>query len=208
MVTLLTQAQNSESNVHLALTDYQSAISHRAVEFAALPKFGTRMMGSLVASGASPETVTYARAMQRKLSSYHAFKPVVAPPASAEVAAAPVEVTTRGKHGKDYSSITGYFEKMIATFAAEPNYQPNEADLQVPALRMKLEELRTLNRVVLRSAEQLRVARSQRDVLLFTSSDSIYKVGTMAKGYVKSLYGYKGDTNIAIRKISFTKKTL
>jgi hypothetical protein len=131
---------------------------------------------------------------------------MVASPTASEATTPTTETATRRRRGQDYDSITSYLEKMIDTFAAEPNYQPKEANLKIDGLRAKLEDLRTLNRVVGRSTEQLRVARSQRKVLLFKGSDSLYEVGKMAKGYVKSVYGYKGDTNVAIRKISFTKK--
>jgi len=206
MVILLTQAQNSVSKVRLAVSDYQDAIDHRAVGFSGLGLLTTRVVSALSACGALPQTVAHARAMKRKLSGYPAIKPAVAAPASAEVTPPPIEGATRRARGQDYRSITDYLDQMIDTLATVPGYQPEETDLQVASLRSKLEELRTLNRVVDRSSEQLRVARSERDALMYNGDNSVYQVGKLAKDYVKSIYGYKGATNVAVRKISFTKK--
>jgi len=206
MTTLLSQAQTIVSQLNVARTAYENATNNREIGFGNLASFGTRLLGALIASGASAQTVDDARAMTRKLAGYRASDKVAPANGAAASESTAASASKRRARGLDYNSIAGHFEKLIATLAAETNYQPNEADLQVGALRERLSGLLSANSKVIQTAEGLRQARNQRDEVLYNQSNSVYHVGQMAKQYVKSVYGFKNDNHQTVHKLPFTNK--
>lgn len=209
MTTLLSQAQTIVSKMNVAQTAYENATNHREVEFKTLASFSTRLLGALIASDALPQTVDDARAMTRKLAGHRLGDRSAVPSATnAAVNTSPAEpaAAKRRARGLDYNSTVGHFEKLIETIAAEPNYQPLEADLQVAALRERLFSLRDANSKVIQVAEMFRKVRNQRDELLYAQTNSVYHVAKLAKQYVKSVYGFKNDNHRTVSKLPFTHK--
>jgi hypothetical protein len=162
MTTLLSQAQNVLSEVQATRTGYEFATNNREVAFSTLNALTVRIVSTLEAGGAMPQTVADARTMSRKIIGYRLI--------DREPVPAEGENETRSKRrarGQDYPSLTAHFAKLLETVSASPRYLTNEQDLKIETLKKQLLNLQKQNSSVIEATVAWQEARRKRDQILY-----------------------------------------
>ncbi len=202
LLELLNQARNALRQVSISKTGYESATDAREVKFAEIRKLVSRILAELKSSGVLPQTADNAAVMVRKINGrVKAEKPEATIKAETSL---PVVYRPR-VNGSDFESVVYHFEKLIATLEAEPKYAPSVAGLKVEVLYQKLGELRAANQAVTHAANAWYLARSERDAVLYTNADSIYKTARAVKEQLKAIFGYNSDAVKAANRIAISK---
>lgn len=198
--SLLTSAQQSLEAVRTARTAYSNAMNVRNDTFNGVPKFMTRIVNALAASGASQATLEDAYRFVKKF--YRTQK-------KKEVAAATEAnpVSTRSTSQLDFDSRTDNFEGLVKVVSMEPLYQPNEADLQVSSLLAYVAHLRGLNTAVMNAQVEVSNARASRNKMLYESS-GIHGLAKAVKRYVKGVFGFQSVAYNQIRSLKFSNRKL
>jgi hypothetical protein len=202
LLELLNQARNALRQVSLSKTGYESATNAREVKFIEIKKLASRILAELKSSGVLPQTVADAAAMVRKMKGrVKAEKPEV----TSKAETSPQVVNRPRTNGSDFESVVYHFEKLIATLEAEPKYAPGIAGLKLEALHQHLGELRGANQAVDDAINALYMARSERDAVLYTNAESVYKTAMAVKQQLKAIFGYNSSAAAAARRIVITK---
>ena len=173
--------------VKTAKTAYDNATNAREVTFKTLRPLATKMVSSLAATDASPQTVDDARSVNLKLQGRRAKK-VDMPDAAARAAGAPTPKTASVSQ-QSYDRQIDHFAQLLAILAAEPKYLPNENELKLPALNTLLADLRAKNTAVINAYTALSNARIARDKALYAETSGMVDVALDVKLYIKSLFG-------------------
>ncbi len=202
--SLLTSAQQSLEAVRTARTALNNAVNVRNDTFKGVPKFMTRIVNALAASGASTATLEEAYRYNRKF--YRGGKPKAKPVAPANASEGTV-VVSRSISQLDFDSRVDNFEGLVKVVSLEPSYLPNEADLQLSSLTTFAANLREINTAVLNAQVTVSNARAMRNRLLYESS-GIHGLARVVKRYVKGVFGFQSVAYNQIRSLRFTNKKI
>mgnify|MGYP006998740815 CR=1 FL=1 len=204
MRALLEEAQSSLQHVKQTETDYNKATNQRELTFMEIQNLAPLVLDMLKSTGVPAQTIKDA---------YHFFRLVKGrratprPPISADEAeAAPKRI--RSYTHQSYVSIADNFARLVQTVEAEPLYRPNEAKLQVPALRQLISEALTANGRVLNAKVAWAKARAKRDEILYKAEHAVYVTAKAAKHYVRAAFGKKSNEYQQLAGLSFTKPSL
>lgn len=170
-----------ETKVH-----FENEVNVRRQVFDQVPEIASRVMSILEASGVSAEKLADARMVIREIEGRRVY---VKPTLKKEAAPDPTTVK-RSRFQLAYASKADWFEMLVQTIAMEPRYQPNEQELSVEALNIKVEELHSLNQRVTEARVSWSNARVQRDELMQGNEQSVVMIGRAIKRYLRGLYGY------------------
>jgi hypothetical protein len=181
---LLNNAQQSIQAVRAARAQFVQTMTTRQDAFKDLPKFMTRVINALIASGASASTVDQAYLFMKRF--YPEVKVKVQLP---EGNTEPPPAKVRSKAFYDFDSRIDTFEGLVKLISMEGGYQPNEPELQVIALQQKAGHLTTLNKAVLDAYVVLSTERARRNMVLYKST-GIFGIAAKVKRYLKSAFGY------------------
>jgi len=204
LLELLNQARHALRQVSLSKTGYESATNAREVKFMEIRKLSSRILAELRSSGVLPQTVADAAAMVRKMKGrVKAEKPE----ATSQVESSLPVVYRPRVNGSDFESVVYHFEKLIATLEAEPKYAPGVAGLKLEALQQQVGELRAANQAVVNAINAWHMARSERDALLYTGTESVHKRAMAVKQQLKAIFGYNSDAVEAASRIVLTYQT-
>jgi hypothetical protein len=200
--TLLTQSQNQLKAADVSRIAYENAVNARQTAFSTLQKKASRIIDTLVASGASAETLADARAIRRKLKPHP--KVLVSPPARTASAGVPKqeENVYRSISQLDKASMIKNFEMLISRVSAEPLYKPNESELSIAGLNTYATNLRTLNKNVISTYEVWRTATRTVNQTLY-GANGIYGIGKAAKAYIRATFGHGSVEHKAITGFEF-----
>ncbi len=202
---LLNQARSALRQVSISKTGYESATNAREVKFTEIKKLASRILAELKSSGVLPQTVADAAAMVRKMKGrVKAEKPE----ATSKAETSPPVMNRPRTNGSDFESVVYHFEKLIATLEAAPKYAPGIAGLKLEALHQHLGELRVSNQAVDDAINALYMARSERDAVLYTNAESVYKTAMAVKQQVKATFGSRSEATALVSKIRFTKMNI
>ena len=194
---LLTSAQQSIEAARTARIVWQQTLNVRNEAFEGLPKFLSRMVNVLAASGASRSTLNDAYAIVRKFRWSVAKRPQP-PTAEGSEGIKPARTISQ----LDFDSKIENFEAMVKLVSLEPGYHPNEANLQGGALTAKAVELRALNTNVVNAFVALSNARASRNKLLYNDL-GIHGTALAARRYVRGAFGSQSAAYGQIRSIQF-----
>lgn len=197
--TLLTSAQQSLEAVTTARTAYNNAVDVRNDTFNSVPKFMTRIVNALAASGASESTLEEAYRFVKKFYRTSKRKASLASPSSDEV-----PVSKRSNSQLDFDSKASNFEGLVKVVSMETSYHPNEADLQVSSLNGFAANLRGLNNAVVNAQVVLSNARASRNKVLYDAT-GIHGLSLAVKRYVKGVFGFQSVAYNQIRSLRFTR---
>ncbi len=128
----------------------------------------------------------------------------VAQPDAKALAAGAAPVKTASTSQQSFDKMIDHLAQLIATLTAEPNYAPNEVELQVATLNTVLADLKTKNTEVINTTTALSNARIDRDGALYGVDIGLVDVAQDAKQYVKSLFG---ATSLQYKQVSGLKFT-
>jgi hypothetical protein len=204
--TQLTAASAALQAVKVAKTGFDNATNARELAFKPLKSLSTKIINALAATDAEDQTIDDAKTTNTKIQGKRA-KAVAKPDAKA-LAAGAGSVKTASTSQQSYDKIIDHFAQLIQTLTAEPNYQPNESDLQVPSLNTFLTDLRTKNTDVINATTSLSNARIQRDEALYGVDTGLVDVSQAVKQYVKSLFGATSPQYKQVSGLKFTRSTV
>lgn len=212
LTALQTQLASCSANIDSVTSSnvgYNNAVNARTQAFQGLRKLCTRIVNSLDATDASPETVKNAKSINIKVQGRGGAKLTKADAGKAEqldendpVIDIPKTISTSQQ---SYSNLTEHFSRMIATLSAEPTYLPNESQLQVTTLNTQLTTLKNANTGVINAYTTLSNARLSRNESLYNPINGLVQVAKEIKMYVKSLYGAQSPEFKQVSAINFTK---
>lgn len=188
---------------------YKAAVVERKVAFDSLSKKARQIKNVAKASGASPATLaTLDTPLNKLLGQRKSEKIKVDPNAPASAPRQP-----ENGAGKQHSASQMSFENRIGNFATLLSlvgtitaYNPNEADLKLPALQAFADELTAKNNAVNTAFVPLSQARALRDQLLYTDDNSVVNVATLAKAYIKGALGLSSHLYQKIKGLEFGKR--
>ena len=188
---------------------YKAALTERKVAFDSLSKKARQIRNVAKASGASVATLANLDTPLTKLlgeRKSEKIKDDPNPPANA-----PGQPENGG--GKQHSASQMSFDNRIGNFATLLSivgtiaaYNPNEADLKLPALQAFADDLTAKNNAVNTAFVPLSQARALRDQLLYQGENSVVNVAQRVKAYVKGALGPDSHLFQQIKGLRFANK--
>jgi hypothetical protein len=208
--TLQTNSLTAIASIIPPSVVYHNAVNARTIAFAGLQKLSTRLINALDATAASPQTVTNAKSINKKLQgSKRPSKATEAPATSPDPNAPVVEsAKTISTSQQSYSSLVEHFSALIAILNAEIEYKPNETELKVLALNTLLAQLKTTNTAVINAYTLISNARLARNQVLYNDTAGLIVTAKEVKMYVKSLYGATSPQYKQISSLIFKAVTI
>jgi len=199
-------ALTSAQDVPAKLTTNMTAISDREAAFAALNPRIIRVHGVAKASGASKQVIDDLNTFKRKLNAKRK------PKSKAGAAVAADAATPQPKAEKEHSSsqlsydnLVGHVSGYFGVLSNLPSYNPNEADLKLPALQAFADELRARNDAVSSTFVPLSQARGLRDQLLYQADNSVVNTALLVKEYVKGAFGTQSQLYKKTKGLEFKR---
>jgi hypothetical protein len=206
MNTTLTAAQTAMTNVINNHATNATAINNRITPFAGLKKLATRMMGALVACGATKLQIHNAKTVNHKIQGVRA-KAIVAPVTTATPTTEPTAKTAAHKKASvaqlSFDNQIQHIQEFIALLSTIPAYNPNEPDLKIAALNTYLANLNTVNNAAVLAHTNLNNSLIARNKALYTSPTSLCTIAEECKAYVKSVYGASAVEYKQVNKLRF-----
>lgn len=189
---------------NIAEVTYNNALSARSVAFDGYDGLITRSINALRIMDVPAQTLAQAEALVRELRGKRASELLT----DEELAAAKAEGNPTKqvvKHNSTFNSKLENSEKYILLLESIPDYKPNEPELTTPALRSKLEDMKTKHEQVLSSNAALDAARLSRDTLLYADNTGLVDNALNAKTYTKSVFGATSPQYKQVSGIEFKK---
>jgi hypothetical protein len=204
--TLLTQARIAMKAADVSRTAYENAINARQPMFSTVHKLASRVIDALKASGVAPEVVEDAMAIKRRFNGPAKRLVTPAQNGSPDGNASQGETLYQRRISQlDLASKVENFERLVNRVTVEPLYQPNETDLQLPALTAFVSQLRITNRNVINAYMALKNASHVLNSILF-GTDGIHGNAKAVKAYIRSVFGRGTVQHKQVSVLSFTKK--
>jgi hypothetical protein len=189
---------------NIAEVTYNNALSARSVAFDGYDGLITRSINALRIMDVPAQTLAQAEALVRELRGKRASELLT----DEELAAAKAEGNPTKqvvKHNSTFNSRLENSGKYILLLESIPEYRPNEPELTTPALRSKLEDMKTKHEQVVSAVAALEAARLSRDTLLYADSTGLVDNGQNAKTYTKSVFGATSPQYKQVSGIEFKK---
>jgi len=199
---ILADAQTAIDRVTAQYAAYNNTINSRQIAFANLKPLVTRIINALDSTDASELVVKDAKTANRKLQGKRANNPTTDAPIPNN---APVPNTISVSQ-QSYTNKVQHLAAIIAILVNEPNYTPNETELQIAQLQALQSNLTLLNNQVATSFTAISNARLARNTLLYNHENSICSIAAEVKQYIKALFGanspeFEQIKGIALRPI-------
>jgi hypothetical protein len=173
-------------------------IDEREMLYEKLDEPVRRSLAALKISGATGEVYETAQAAAKKVTG-DKKKKKDAPAAAAEPA------PTRSASQMGYDNRAANFAAYVTLLESIPEYDPNEADLKITALRRLSDDLFAANQKISVAESALDRARTDRDKVLYANPENVVSSGKMVKDYVKSAFGPSSPEYRQISKLKFKK---
>ena len=176
------------------------AVNDRVAVFEPLSKLVTRISNASAVNINDPLFADNLRTIVLKLQGRRAGQVVNNP----ENADEPPKTSSASQ--MSYDNRLAHFFELITLLDTQGSYNPNEADLQIPALQTLLAEMQTNNAAVINATIAVQNARIARDENAYNDTDGILALANLVKKYVKSLFGanspqYKQLTALQFRRV-------
>lgn len=228
MESALLEAQMHLDNVTNVKSIYEDTVNKRALAFAGLKAFSTRLINALDSTDASPNKIKNAKTYHRKLQGKRASptsntitETANLPESTTSLAIIdntnittlvntpdanmPIE-TTISTSQQSYTQQLQHFSGLISVLKTETSYMPNEVELQIATLEAMKNDLSTKNDDVSNAYVAISNARLERDKKLYKNTDSLYEVAMEAKKYIKALFGANSPEFAQIRGLDFQNR--
>jgi hypothetical protein len=181
-----------------AMPLYTTAVADKDAAFKPLNKWITRVINGFATCGAKEGEVNNATTIAKKITG----------------ATKPAEKKAKKNEEADYISQSQAsmdmrienLNKLIAILAANKNYKPNEADLQVAALEAYAALLQTHVDKVKTAGRPVKLAREKRDIVLYTNETGIVDTALLAKKYTLSALGSDSALYKIIKGLKFRNR--
>jgi hypothetical protein len=204
LTNLLADAKQAQDDANVTKLTFAKESNEREIAFDALPKLASSIVYTLMASGASEQTLVDARFFLRQITGRkRSSKTAPVAEATKETAG---EVKISRSPQASFVTKADHFGNLVKLVSAQPNYAPNEPELQVPSLAGKLAQIQQLNSSVIVARSNWSNKKIARDKKLY-ADNSLIKTGRSVQKYVRAIYGLNSAEYKGIGKLSFTKPT-
>lgn len=190
---------------------YKLAVTDCQVGYDELPARFTRSFNMLKASGPPTGVVDDAKSYKLKIDGTRKSTKTKAK-AGADPAT-PGDESSGGESGTHSASQTsrenllGHASAYLAIVRNVASYNPNEADLKVPALEAFIAGLEAKHNAVNTAFVTVAQGRSLRDGLLYTNDDSVVNIALLVKAYVKAAFGIQSPLFKQIKGLEFRRSS-
>lgn len=178
----------------------KKAIYERQTNYEGINTLVSRIGATLVVLGLEDKTIKNARSIIDKITGSNKKKPADTTATTATLA------KTISTSQMSFEQRKNNFERLVVLLQAEPNYKPNEPNLELGALKTFSKSLAKNTNKVVETEKALDIARQQRDDLLYTEQTGAVDVGLRVKGYIKSKYSAKSSEFKRVQKIKLVKR--
>ena len=173
--------------VKVTKVHFNDEVNVRKQAFDDLPKQAASVIRALKAFGASEETMADARQYFRNIIGRRLpVKPIEK--AGDTVEPLPVR---RSQMQLAYVNKADWFEQLVQTASTQPSYQPNEPELSIEGLNIKVKELHAFNQRVLEAKQQWIYARMKRDKIIVGKEESVMMITRAVKDYLGAIFGFR-----------------
>lgn len=198
LAKLLADAQQAQNAVNLALSDLQKKSKARSAALRSIKPMATRVINALICSNCLPGLVDNMRSILHKIRGTRVnpiikLDPVVDDPNG-----------KRKNHSVSQQSFVmmmSHVGKMISLLTVIAEYQPNEEDLQLDALKAWAADLEAKDDAVIGSDIGLDSARTLRDIILYHPKNGLVNRAAIVKAYAKTIgeMEYRSVSSIPFR---------
>jgi len=196
---LLAAAQSAIAGVTATATNFNNTTNKRMEAFRPLKSLSTRLVNALSASNVSTETVKDAVTINKKLQGNRAT------PKSTEAgtdASMPAGRSISGSQ-QSYTYLVEHFAKLISLLHTEAAYQPNEKELKLASLNVRLEALKQYNTEVVSAYTSWSNSRIHRNEVLYAPGTGLVPIALDVKKYIKSLFGATSPQFRQVNSLNF-----
>src|SRR5437588_759610 len=190
-------------DVPAKLATNMTAISDREAAFGDVNSFMSRVHALAKASGVSADHLEDLNTFKRKLISKRKAKTKVVAAAAGET---PTAEKQRSSAQMSYDNQVGHVRGYLSVLGTMSSYNPNEADLKLPALNDLVDNLQAKNDAVSSTFVPLSQARGVRDQLLYQADNSVVNTALLAKAYVKAAFGPDSQLYKQIKGLEFKRR--
>ena len=184
--TLFTNAKASLTSLNTKLVPWTNAVNAREIAFKPLSPLITRVVNALASTTASSSIVADARSISKKIQGVRATpkKDKAVDPNNPDPDPKSVSASQMS-----YDSRIENLEKLVKLLAGQPEYTPNEVELQVGSLDTLHGNLKTLNTAAVTTYTAVSNARIARNNTLYTPINGLVDIAGSVKKYIKSVFG-------------------
>lgn len=197
--TLYADAQAGINKVTTKYAVYNNTANSRQIAFANLKPLATRLINALQSTDASELVVKDAKNANRKLQGKRAASSTVASPIPLHMPAP----NTISVSQQSYTNQLQHFAAILAVLENEPNYTPNETELNIASIQDLKNQLNNLNNQVASEFAAVSNARVERNTALYNTDNGICAIALEIKQYIKSLFGSQSPQYAQIKGIQF-----
>ena len=190
-------ADNALAEVINKNTAYNSKVNERMIAFSDIKSLSTRLLNSLQASDASPETIKDAKTFNRKMQGKRASSAQT--PVDPD-APAPNTISTSQQ---SYDQLIQHLAGLKAVLETEPSYAPNESDLTIASLTTKIADLNAKNTAVANAYAGVSNSRIARNQTLYHETTGLVVTAFAVKKYVKSVFGAQSPQYAQVSGLKF-----
>jgi hypothetical protein len=196
--TLHTNADQSLTAIQDAFPFFTAAVDDQEAAFKPLDKLVTRVIRAYKASVDNPAEAETAISLQKEIRVGGKKKDPKKEPAEGE--ADPISDSQLS-----YDNRQANFQLLVKTVAANPDYKPNEPELQATALQAYADDLRQKTEAVDGVATPIINGRINRNEVLYHPTTGLYPtVITAVKNYIISVFGAGSPQIRYINTLKFT----
>ena len=187
------------SNMNMIEMVYRTNVEHRTVIYKPISGLVTRIFNFIRSSGATEVMIDETAILIRKLKGMRAGKKLPAPAAGA-VSGGPQQISVSQM---GFDERLNNFDKLLRQLELIPQYQPNEPDLTLTALRDLWNAMDAANKAVLIAANELSNARIERNRVFYSPLTGLTEIAQADKLYIKAAFGAKSPQYLQVSKIHF-----
>lgn len=184
--TLFTNAKASLTFLNTTIVPWTKAVNAREIAFKPLNTLITRVVNALDSTKASAQIVADARSISKKIQGVRAEPKKKKPVDPNNPDPNPKSVSASQM---SYDSRIENLEKLVKLLAGQPEYIPNEIELQVGSLDTLHGNLKTLNTAAVTTYTAVSNARIARNNTLYTPINGLVDIAGSVKKYIKSVFG-------------------
>lgn len=190
--------------VAIAETVCDNAITARNIAFDALDPFVTRLINGLRISDVPAQTVEQGESLVREFRNQRATP--IEPPSKTDEGSDEEESSRNNKlRNSSFNTKIENYRNIVLLLSSLLAYKPNEKDLRIDALKVRLTDLKHVNSVAVAAEAAAEAARQLRDIILYADKTGLFDVAMDSKLYVKSAYGATSTQYKSISGILFTR---
>lgn len=194
-----TAAENSLTTIQNAFPFYYAAVDAQEASFAPLDKLVTRLVRAYKSAIENPAEAETVISLQKLISGRNKKKPD--PEQEPKDGKDPISESKRS-----YDNRHANFQALIKTMAANPNYKPNEPELQIVTLQTYADELKTKTEAVDAVATPIINGRIARNKILYVDKSGFVPATLNAiKDYVISVFGANSPQIKYINTLKFKR---